>query len=72
MTQKNQEILLNESILGNNSKKGILLVCCLNCGAVVITATQLDSTKPELRFCTGSNLARSVLERISDNGPSWK
>ena len=27
---------------------------------VVITTAQLHSTKPELRFCTGSNPARSV------------
>ena len=31
-------------------------------GAVVITTTQLHSTKPELRFCAGSNPARGVLE----------
>ena len=29
---------------------------------VVITAAQLHATKPELRFCTGSNPARGVLE----------
>ena len=27
---------------------------------VVITTAQLHSTKPELRFCAGSNSARSV------------
>ena len=31
-------------------------------GVVVITTAQLQSTKPELRFCTGSSLARSMLE----------
>ena len=31
-------------------------------GAVVITAAQLHSKKPELRFCAGSNPARGVLE----------
>ena len=31
-------------------------------GVVVITATQLDSTKPELRFCAGSNPACGVPE----------
>ena len=31
-------------------------------GVVVITTAQLHSTKPELRFCTGSNPACSVLE----------
>ena len=32
------------------------------CGVVVITAAQLHSTKPELRFCTGSNPACGVSE----------
>ena len=31
-------------------------------GVVVITTAQLHSTKSELRFCTGSNPARSVSE----------
>ena len=31
-------------------------------GVVIITTAQLHSTKPELRFCTGSNLARDKLE----------
>ena len=31
-------------------------------GVVVITAAQLYSTKPELRFCTSSNLADGVSE----------
>ena len=35
------------------------LICC---GVVVITAAQLHSTKPELRFYTGSNPACGVLE----------
>ena len=29
---------------------------------VVITNAQIHSTKPELRFCAGSNLARGVSE----------
>ena len=29
-------------------------------GVVVITTTQLHSTKPELSFCAGSNPARGV------------
>ena len=29
-------------------------------GVVVMTAAQLPSTKPELRFCAGPNPARSV------------
>ena len=32
------------------------------CGVVVITTAQLHSTKPELRFCAGSNPARGVSE----------
>ena len=32
------------------------------CGVVVITFAQLHSTKPELRFCVCSNLARGVSE----------
>ena len=32
------------------------------CGVVVITTAQLNSTKPELRFCAGSNPARGVPE----------
>ena len=31
-------------------------------GVVVITTAQLHSTKPELRFCAGSNPARAVSE----------
>ena len=31
-------------------------------GVVVITTAQLHSSKPELRFCTGSNPARGVSE----------
>ena len=31
-------------------------------GVVVITTAQLHSTKSELRFCAGSNPARSGLE----------
>ena len=31
-------------------------------GVVVTTTSQLHSTKPELRFCTDSNLARGVSE----------
>ena len=42
---------------------------------VVVTTAQLHSTKPELRFCAGSNPARGVLEfqmvRNSDNSPGW-
>ena len=43
---------------------------------VAITTAQLHSTKPELKFCVGSNPARGVSE-IRDgedlyNGPGWK
>ena len=31
-------------------------------GVVVITTAQLHSTKPELRFCAGSNTAHAVSE----------
>ena len=31
-------------------------------GVVVITTAQLHSTKPELRFCAGSNPARGLSE----------
>ena len=31
-------------------------------GVVLITTAQLHSTKPELRFCAGSNPAHSVWE----------
>ena len=41
------------------------------CGVVVISTAQLHSTKPELRFCAGSNLARGVLE-ICDGQNLWQ
>ena len=40
-------------------------------GVVVITTAQLHSTKPELRFCAGSNPARSVSE-IRDGEDLWQ
>ena len=47
-----------------------------NLPLVVITTVQLHSTKPELRFCAGSNLfaacRRFAMVRISDNGPGRK
>ena len=39
-------------------------------GVVVITTAQLHSTKPELRFCIGSNPARGVSE-IHDGEDLW-
>ena len=45
-------------------------------GIVVITTAQLHSTKPELRFCAGSNPACGVWEicdgEDSSNGSEWK
>ena len=38
---------------------------------VVITTVQLHSTKPELRFCAGSNPARGVSE-IRDGEDIWQ
>ena len=43
-----------------NDKKGI--VYKWRRGIVVITTAQLHSTKPELRFCAGSNPACGVSE----------
>ena len=40
-------------------------------GAVVITTTQLYSTKPELRFCAGSSPACGVSE-IRDGQDLWQ
>ena len=41
-------------------RRGVVVLWRL--GVVVITTEQLHSTKPELRFCAGSNPARGVLE----------
>ena len=40
-------------------------------GVVVITTAQLHSTKPEFRFCAGSNPARGVSE-ICDGEDLWQ
>ena len=42
-----------------------------HCGIAVITAAQLHSTKPELRFCVGSNPACGVSE-IRDGEDLWQ
>ena len=42
-----------------------------HCSVVVITTAQLNSTKPELRSCTGSKPARSVSE-IRDGEDLWQ
>ena len=56
-------------------KKYVLLFLFLNNyirgGVVVITTAQLHSTKPELRFCAGSNPARGVSE-IRDGEDLWQ
>ena len=38
-----------------------MLIVLWHRGVVVITTVQLHSTKPELRFCAGSNTASGVL-----------
>ena len=45
--------------LGNTIKKTFIFWCR---GIVVITTAQLHSAKSELKFCAGSNPARSVCE----------
>ena len=40
-------------------------------GVVVITTAQLNSTKPELRFCADSNRACSMLE-VQDDEDLWQ
>ena len=41
------------------------------CGVVVITTAQFHSTKPELRFCAGSNPSCGVSE-IHDGEDLWQ
>ena len=40
-------------------------------GVVLITSAQLYSTKPEIRFCTDSNLAHNML-KIRDGMDLWQ
>ena len=42
-----------------------------HCGVVFITTEQLHLTKPQLRFCRGSNPARSMSE-IRDGEDLWQ
>ena len=42
-----------------------------HCGVVVIATAQLHSTKPELRFCIGSNPALDV-SKIPDGEDLWE
>ena len=56
--------------------KSLLLPTVAPC-AVVVTTAQLHSTKPELRFCAGSNSAYSASEiRVGEDGENrgtgWK
>ena len=60
----NQSPALCEENLDDSVDSGDLSVRGLwwRHGVVVITTTQLHSTKPELRFCAGSNPAHGVSE----------
>ena len=40
----------------------MFLSCHVHRGVVVITTAKLDSSKPELEFCAGSNPARGMSE----------
>ena len=58
-------------------KVEIHCIKCINLkndASKIYIGVQLHSTKPELRFCTGSNPAGGVskMVRISDSGPGWK
>ena len=55
----------------NNDTFQILIVSLLHLGVVVITTTQLHSTEPELKFCTGLNSACSVPE-IQNGEDLWQ
>ena len=60
-----QELAFPGSLLGvtrhNSSKRFHLKLYMCRCIMVIVIA-QLHSTKPELRFCAGSNPARGVSE----------
>ena len=64
-------IVVSKESIGVNYKDGIYAQLHLKLlfesnlwrrGVVVITTAQRHSTKPELRFCAGSNPARGVSE----------
>ena len=65
---KRSLLLKTISRLKNLSKKMNIrfhfrkMVFCTTKEGVVITTAQLNSIKPELRFCAGSNPARGVSE----------
>ena len=52
-----------------NLKKDFIRIISWRRSVVVIITSQLHSTKPELKFCSGSNPAYA---RISGNGLDWK
>ena len=54
---------------GNTVSK--ILKILLHRGVEVITTAQLHSTKPELRFCAGSNPTRGV-SKIRDSEDLWQ
>ena len=58
-----------ESVAEDKSSNFDLLMWRL--GVAVITTAQLHSTKPELRFCAGSNPARGMSE-IRDGEDLWQ
>ena len=62
----NQISVSPPSPLQNDWRCGVVVITTAQLhrrrGAVVITTAQLHSSKPELRFCTGSNPARGVSE----------
>ena len=64
------EILKNEQFKVNNPRQCLVFTTTT---VVVATTAQLNSTKPELRFCAGSKagygLPEIAMVRTSDIGP---
>ena len=55
------------SIISENAKDHFIFSCNLKTlNQWLFTTAQLHSTNPQLRFCTGSNLARGVSEIEDD------
>ena len=52
---------MNDKDSAQKVNKKCIVVLCAN-GVVVITAAQIHSNKPELRFCTDSNPVRDFSE----------
>ena len=71
----NQISVSPPSPLQNDWRCGVVVITTAQLhrrrGAVVITTAQLHSSKPELRFSTGSNPARGVSE-IRDGEDLWQ